>query len=101
MRLLSLALLCTVVLCLVGCGPGTSAPSPESPPPEVSSEQQFKERLQFIADNGGMGSAFAGIVEMAEKTGDSSLVTDAKKLVQVQTPEQAKTIAKSMLGKLK
>jgi hypothetical protein len=86
---------------MIGCGQGSSPPSPESPAPEVSSEIALKERLEFIAENGGMGSAFAGIVEMCEKNGDKALVAEAKKLLGVQDPETAKKIAKGMLTKLK
>lgn len=85
----------------VGCGDaGTSAPSPESPAPEVTDEAGLKERLEFIAENGGMGSAFAGIKEMCEKSGNAALVSEAAKLESVSSPDAAKKIAKSMLEKL-
>lgn len=86
--------------CIAGCGVGTSPPSPESPPPEVTSDAQLKERLEFIANNGGMGSAFAGIKEMCEKSGKPGLSADAAKLESARSPEAAKAIAKGMLGKL-
>ncbi len=90
----------TMSTLIAGCGSGTSAPSPEGPPPEVSSDAQLKERLEFIAANGGMGSAFAGIKEMCEKSGKKDLVADATKLENAQSSEAAKAIAKGMLGKL-
>ena len=83
-----------------GCGSSTSAPSPEGPPPEVTSDAQLKERLEFIAKNGGMGSAFAGIEELCKKTGKDDLVTSAQELAACQDSESAKTIAQGMLDKL-
>jgi hypothetical protein len=47
-----------------------------------------------------MGSAFAGIKELCEKSGKPALVADAQKLESAQSPEAAKAIAKGMLGKL-
>lgn len=100
LSVLNVALLLTVS-CIAGCGgAGESAPSPEGPPPEVSSDAQLKERLEFIANNGGMGSAFAGIKEMCEKSGKKDLVADAAKLESAQSSDAAKAIAKGMLGKL-
>jgi hypothetical protein len=94
----------TLVLALsvaVGCGGGGSSPPTEpSPTPEVTSDAQLKERLQYIAESGGMGSAFAGIKELCEKSGKPALVADAQKLESAQSPEAAKAIAKGMLGKL-
>jgi len=83
-----------------GCGGGSSAPTEPSPSPEVTNDAQLKERLEFIANNGGMGSAFAGIKELCEKNGKTELVADATKLEAAQSPEAAKAIAKGMLGKL-
>ncbi len=85
----------------VGCGgAGSSPPSEPSPAPEVTNDTQLKERLQFIAESGGMGSALAGIKELCEKTGKAALLADAEKLENAQSPEAAKAIAKGMLGKL-
>ncbi|MCA9048457.1 MAG: hypothetical protein KDA89_06995 [Planctomycetaceae bacterium] len=85
----------------IGCsGGGTSAPSPESPSPEITTDSELKERLQFIAESGGTGSALAGVKELCEKAGKASLVSDAEKLERTDNPEAAKKIAQGMLEKL-
>ena len=88
-------------LAVVGCNRSTPITPVPKAGPAVTSEQAFKERVTFIATNGGMGSAFAGIVELAEKSGDATLVADAKQLEKVQSPDKAKAIAKKMLEKIK
>jgi hypothetical protein len=85
----------------IGCGgPGTPISQVNPEGPKVTTDDAFKERIKFISENGGMGSAFAGIVELAEKKGDAALVADAKLLEKANSPAQAKTIAKRMLEKL-
>ncbi len=89
------------ILLLFAVGCGNSAPSEPPPDPNQLSKDQFKERLEFIAKEGSTGSALAGIVEGAEKTGNPVLVADAKKLQGTNNPAQAKKLATEMLGKLK
>src|SRR5882757_2600913 len=89
-----------VTCLLMGCG-GTTPVKPTEEGPRVTSEDEFKERIAFIAESGGTGSALAGIVEMAQQNGDAGVVADAKALEKAQSPEQAKTIAKKLLEKLK
>jgi hypothetical protein len=81
---------------VIGCG-GAPAVMPPADGPKVTDEESFKERIQFIANTGGTGSATAGLVEMAEKQGNADLVADAKKLSKTQNPDDAKLIAKNML----
>lgn len=81
---------------VMGCG-GEPAVEPSEDGPKVTDEDSFKERIQFIADSGGTGSATAGLVEMAEKQGNADLVAEAKRLSATQTPDEAKAIAKNML----
>lgn len=88
--------LVVVVGFVIGCG-GAPVVKPPVDGPKVTDEKVFKERIQFIADSGGTGSATAGIVEMAEKQGNPDLVTEAKKLSATQNPDEAKLIAKNML----
>lgn len=96
------ACLCFCFGVAAGCGGSDGGSGPQAAPtsPEVSSDAELKERLEFIAEAGGMGSAMAGVVELCEKKGDKSLIADAKKLMNVSKPEAAKKIAADMLKKL-
>lgn len=85
-----------VAFLTLGCG-GTTPVEPDPNGPKVTSEDELKDRIDFIANSGGMGSAFAGVAEMAEKKGDKDLVVQAKQLEKSKTPEQAKVIARKML----
>ena len=88
--------------CAVGCSRSTPVPPAKNADnPAVTTDAALKERLTFISEVGGMGSAFSGIVEMAEKKGDAALIADAKELSKSQSPAKAKVIAKKMLEKLK
>lgn len=82
-----------------GCGSGAPAPAP-SVSPAVSSADQLKERLKYVAESGTGGSALAGMPEMIEKT-DKSLMPDFQALERAQTPDQVKAAAKKLLDKLK
>lgn len=94
------------VACLVagvaGCD-GGAGPSnaPATVEPSIGSDDQLRERLQYIADSGVAGSGLGGLPEFIEKHAKKAeLMADYKKLQAAASPEQIKSIAKAMLGKL-
>lgn len=87
---------------LVGCG-GGAGPSnaPATVEPSIGSDEQLRERLQYIADSGVAGSGLGGLPEFIEKHAKKAeLMADYKKLQAASSPDQIKSIAKAMLGKL-
>jgi len=90
---------------LTGCGrsrmgTGTNAPAAEAKP-TIESDAQLKERLEYIANSGAAGSALGGLPEFIEKHAkQKELMAEFKKLQAATTPDQIKSIAKAMLGKL-
>ena len=103
------AMLALVVAGLVvgtaGCGrsrmgTGTNAPA-ASQAPTIESDAQLKERLEYIANSGVAGSGLGGLPEIIEKHANKKdLMAEFKKLQAATSPDQIKSIAKTMLGKL-
>lgn len=88
-------------LFVVGCSrPSTPPQPPSQAQPVVGSNDELKQRLEYIATSGAGGSALGGLREAVEKAGDASLVKDLGDLEKTQDPEQLKAIAKRMLEKL-
>ena len=84
--------------CDGGAGPSNA---PASVEPSIGSDEQLRERLQYIADTGVAGSGLGGLPEFIEKhSKKAELMADFKKLQAAGSPEQIKSIAKAMLGKL-
>lgn len=84
--------------CDGGAGPSNA---PASVEPTIGSDEQLRERLQYIADSGVAGSGLGGLPEFIEKHAKKAeLMADYKKLQAASSPDQIKSIAKAMLGKL-
>lgn len=98
-------LLVGLAVALPGCGryrmgTGTNAPAVEAPP-TIGSDGELKERLEYIATSGVAGSGLAGLPECIEKHANKKeLMVEYKKLQAASTPDQIKSAAKAMLGKL-
>lgn len=98
-------ILLALISLLNGCGQ-SSSPSGEdsSGQQSIQTEDELKERLEYIAESGQTGSGLAGIPEMIEKISDatkkSALMEDFHKL-EKSNSSTAKSVAKSMLQKLK
>jgi hypothetical protein len=99
-RLVSLCLAGLLAVALSGCGGSPSSKSTGSTSPEINSNQQLKERLDYIAKSGVTGSALAGMQETVKKTGKADLEKDYGELEKAKSPEEIKTIAKRMADKL-
>lgn len=99
---LRLAAAAVVLGAVVGCSnppaPGTVVTPIDQQ--EVSGNAELKSRLESIAETGMTGSGLAGLREAIEKGGDAGLLADYQRLEAAATPEEAKTIAASMAGKL-
>jgi hypothetical protein len=94
--------LVTVVVAVAGCESGAGpSNAPASVEPSIGSDEQLRERLQYIAETGVAGSGLGGLPEFIEKhSKKAELMADFKKLQAAGSPEQIKSIAKTMLGKL-
>jgi len=99
-RLVSLCLVGLLTVVLIGCE--SSSPSSTTQPkgPELTSNQQLKDRLNGMAQSGFAGSALAGMPEMVKKVGKPDLDKDMEELQTAKSPEAIKTIAKRMADKL-
>jgi hypothetical protein len=84
---------------VIGCGPsskGTPAPSQ----PTIGSNQDLKQRLEYIAQSGVTGSALGGLQDAVKKAGKPELEKDLGELEKAQSPDAVKAIAKRMADKL-
>jgi hypothetical protein len=101
-RLVSLCLVGLLTAVLIGCESSSSSPSSTAQPkgPEITSNQQLKDRLNGVAQSGFAGSALAGMPEMVKKLGKPDLDKDMEELQTAKSPEAIKTIAKRMADKV-
>lgn len=99
-RLAGVCLTGLLAFALSGCG--GPAPSSKSAPaqPVLNSNQELKERLNYIANSGVTGSALGGMPEIIKKSGKPELEKDYAELEKAQSPDQIKSIAKRMADKL-
>jgi hypothetical protein len=99
-RLVSLCLVGLLTAVLIGCESSSPSSTTPSKGPEVTSNQQLKDRLSGMAQSGFAGSALAGMPEMVKKVGKPDLDKDMEELQTAKSPEAIKTIAKRMADKL-
>lgn len=100
-RLVSLCLAGLLVVMSSGCGDSPSSKSSgSSGSPVLKSNDELKQRLNYIAQSGVTGSALGGMQDSIKKAGKPELEKDFAELEKAKSPDAIKSIAKRMADKL-
>lgn len=99
-RLLGLCLAVVLATSMAGCDGSSSKPVPSNPQPVINSNEELKQRLNYMAESGVTGSALGGLQEGIKKLGKEDLDKDLAELEKAHDPATVKQIAKRMAEKL-